>query len=424
MIPAELTVQIPGLAQLCNALPSELDLTSQSDLDTVIDTAESLLRETSDPTRLGEIESAAAKGVASGAIPIALAVAAKLALSKSLVSQIEKPGFVSVVFAVYKEHNRIKPPEEHPHGEDFLVRKVAQLNWLFDGSPHLDWELLVVDDGCPKNSGRIAEEIIKINGLENIVRVLFLESAIRDGLPVAAGLETPADSQKGGSILYGMWQALQTMRESHVVLYTDADLSTHLGQIGLLLDPLQSGAAAAIGSRRDPASVVVKKGGRNSRGKLFIYLWKRLISTLPNVIDTQCAFKAFRADIARKILIPAIERKFAFDIELLVKTSNQNAGDIVPVPVAWIDSEAASTTTDLEPYLPMLQSVVRMSREYLPENSESDQFAKFIDSLTPETWDTLTDNVPPEIAEQEPFQLGSASHVSVEALNRAASVSE
>jgi hypothetical protein len=49
----------------------------------------------------------------------------------------------------------------------------------------------------------------------------------------------------------------------------------------------------AIGSRREPDSVVVKQGTRNDRGKLFIYLWKRMVPVLGDIIDTQCGFKAF-----------------------------------------------------------------------------------------------------------------------------------
>ena len=61
---------------------------------------------------------------------------------------------LSVVFAVYKEHHRILRPEEHDSGEDFLRRKVAQLNWLASSSPKFSWELVAVDDGCPEGSGR------------------------------------------------------------------------------------------------------------------------------------------------------------------------------------------------------------------------------------------------------------------------------
>ena len=94
-----------------------------------------------------------------------------------------------------------------------------------------------------------------------------LEAAIRQGLPVVSGLSSTDQSRKGGSVRYGMWHAAQTVRPNHVVLFTDADLSTHLGQSGLLMAPiLERGAASAVGSRREPTSVVVTAGQRNTRG--------------------------------------------------------------------------------------------------------------------------------------------------------------
>jgi len=418
--PSDLGFRFPFLESLEDSAPDSLDLTSAADLDAVLRLAEAILTACRDLDDLRLIERHLAGAESAAPVPLALAVAGKLALSKAIVSKIDQPTYLSIIFAVYKEHNRIKSAEEHPHGEDFLIRKINQLEWLFDDSPRIDWELIVVDDGCPDGSGKIAAEMVEQKGFGDRARVIFLEDAIREGLPVAGGLESTSDSQKGGAILYGMWNAVQTTHENHIVLFTDADLSTHLGQIGLLLDPLQSESiAAAIGSRREPASVVVKTGGRNTRGKLFIYLWKQLVSVLPEVIDTQCAFKAFRAEIARQIVAPSIEKKFAFDIELLVKTALLEDGHIAKAPLAWIDSEAASTTTELEPYLSMLQAIVRMYREYLPPSSRADPFAELVDSLDPESWDRLCENVPADIAEREPFEFGDNELVSAEQLREA-----
>ena len=50
-----------------------------------------------------------------------------------------------------------------------------------------------------------------------------------------------------------------------------------------------------------PTSVVVKQGHRNTRGKLFIYLWKGMIAPLAGIIDTQCGFKGFSAETVREI---------------------------------------------------------------------------------------------------------------------------
>ncbi len=337
----------------------------------------------------------------------------KIAKSKILINETKETLRVSIVFAVYKEHNRIRTASEHPHGEDFLRRKVKQLEFLFENSPHITWELVVVDDGCPENSGIIAREIVEREHLQDKVRVLFLADAIKQNLPPVKGLKSTADSQKGGSIVYGMWDAVQRYgTKNHIVIYTDADLSTHLGQTMLLVDPiLHQNKLAATGSRRERESVVIKKGSRNDRGKLFIYLWKRLIPNLNYIVDTQCGFKAFKAEIIPEITKDMIEKKFAFDIELLLRTELLRKNGIAKVPIAWIDSEAASTTTDLQPYLPMLQSIVKMYRKYLPETQEANEFATFIESLDQETFNKLLDNIPEAITNREPYEFSEFDEV-------------
>lgn len=353
--------------------------------------------------------------------PVLLRLAMKLAQSRLRVQALPEGLRVSVVFAVYKEHNRLRTQIEHPHGEDFLVRKVEQIEWLLAGVPNASWEMLVVDDGCPEECGKIAQQIIDARGLGDRVRVLFLQDAIDAAHPLAEGLTSTDDSQKGGSIQYGMSVAAEEESRAHVVVFTDADLSTHLGQLGLLVDPiLRSGYDAAIGSRREPLSVVIKGGARNTRGKLFIYLWKRLIPLLSPIVDTQCGFKAFRADVAKAIVADTIEKRFAFDIELLLRTMLARPESIERVPIAWIDSEAASTTNELQPYLTMLQSIVRISKRYLPPKPQSESFAALIESLDQESWMRLSGAVPAGIADREPLEFDAFDEVSASDLRRIA----
>ncbi len=350
------------------------------------------------------------------AVPLTAHLAVKLARSRAAVQALPEPAHLSVIFAVFNEHTRILTRDEHPHGEDFLRRKVRQLDRLFDGTPHT-WDMTVVDDGCPSDSGGIAESIIAADGLGDRVRVRRLADAIAADEPVTRPLASPDESRKGGSVVLGMWEAAAEQRPNHVVLFTDADLSTHLGQCGLLMAPLLvDGADAAIGSRREPTSVVVKTGTRNTRGKLFIYLWKRLFPELGALVDTQCGFKAFTADTVRTVAGEMLEKQFAFDIELLLKTELRRAGAITKVPVAWIDSEAASTTTDLQPYLPMLRKMAEMSRAYLPPRDEAAAFAGFIDGLNDEAWNRLVEAVPEDIATREPHTFGDWNDVTVDEL--------
>lgn len=347
-------------------------------------------------------------------IPLALHLAAKLAKSREVVAKLTRPVLLDVVFAAYKENHRLLTPDEHSSGEDFLRRKVAQLKWLAEASPHLRWRLTAVDDGCPDGSGDLIENLARKEEMTE-VSVLRLADAIREKLPIAGDLSSTDESRKGGSILYGMWEASRSNGHEgdHVILFTDADLSTHLGQAGLLLDPILNGAKdVAIGSRRESTSVVVKQGTRNVRGKLFIYLWKRMLSpALGKIVDTQCGFKAFRAQTAQAILDDFLERGFAFDIELLLKSERLNPDGIAKAPIAWIDSEAESTTTALSPYLAMLRSIAAMSRKYLPANESGQAFVKLVESLDEDRWNHLVEHVPVAIADGDPLTFGEFAGV-------------
>ncbi|RLD55962.1 MAG: hypothetical protein DRJ05_12080 [Bacteroidetes bacterium] len=399
--------------KLITTLPEFVDLTNTAHLELINETVDELLSEFDNQKKLDEIENKLIAKNDKSIIFILQAI--KIAKSKILINQITEPVRVSVVFAVYKENNRIRKSSEHPHGEDFLLRKVAQLEDLFGNHPNFKWELIVVDDGCPEHSGQIAQNIVDENQLNKKVKVLFLEKAIEQHLPIVNTLSSTSDSQKGGAIAYGMWDAIQhSSDKNHIVIFTDADLSTHLGQSGLLIHPLiTQNKSVAIGSRREETSVVVKAGTRNDRGKLFIYLWKRLIPNLGEIIDTQCGFKAFRKEMLAEIIDDLIEKKFAFDIELLLKAELIKQHSIIKVPIAWIDSEAASTTTDIQPYLPMLKSIVKMYRKYFSPNPTSDEFAAFIESLDEEEFSQILSSIPSAITNREPFEFHEFEGVTV-----------
>ena len=402
--------------KLIAAGPEQIDLTDHHHAEMVMEAANQILELDLSIKEISDKEQELIKNNSSDHTFILLIL--KLVRSRTLLLDIEHPLTVSVVFAVYKEHNRIRTKEEHPHGENFLVKKVEQLEWLFAKSPNISWKLIVVDDGCPENSGQIARQIAESEKIDDKVRVLFLSDAIEANLEPASSLSSTNESQKGGSIVYGMWDAVtQFGEENHIVVFTDADLSTHLGQTGLLLYPvLRKTKLSAIGSRRESDSVVIKTGSRNNRGKLFIYLWKRLLAILSNIVDTQCGFKAFTAELVPEIISDMIEKKFAFDIELLLRTELSEAGSIEKVGIAWIDSEAASTTTDLSPYLSMLKSIVKMYEKYLPADAESDEFADFIKELSDEEFNRLLDQIPSGIVEREPAEFADYKEVMVSEL--------
>ncbi len=408
--------QLPNhLSKLAKSSPPEFSATIPDHQEFVQQAAVSILE---DKSGISPEEAENMLVQHSDQVPLALHLGAKLARSRQVITELSQPLHVDVVFAAYKENNRILRPEEHPSGEDFLRRKVAQLNWLGGASEHFHWHMTAVDDGCPEKCGDIIENLAREEGYGE-VSVLRLSDAIEKKLPVSAGLSSTDESRKGGSIIYGMWNASNKDPEGdHVIVFTDADLSTHLGQVGLLVDPiLNQGKDVAIGSRREVNSIVVKQGTRNVRGKLFIYFWKRMLSpALGEVVDTQCGFKGFRASMVKAVVEDCLEYGFAFDVELLLRSELQNPNGIAKSAIAWIDSEAESTTTALSPYLNMLKSIAAMSRKYLPAQESGNAFALLVESLDEENWNRLVDRTPSAIANGDPLTFEEFSGVSADDL--------
>jgi len=303
------TNQHQKIEELTQTCPKFIDLTNDEHSKLILEAASDLSNIYAKISEIEKIEQQLIDKNDESLIFILLAL--KIAKSRIQIGTIAKPIKISIVFAVYKEHNRIKKSFEHPHGEDFLRKKVSELEWLFKDLPNFKWKLIVVDDGCPADSGKIAQEIVDKDKLNDSVKVIFLKDAIKQGLAPAQKMKSTGESQKGGSIAFGMWYAAQhNNQDDHIIAYTDADLSTHLGQIGLLLEPLiNENKSVTIGSRRESNSIVIKKGTRNNRGKLFIYLWKRLIPNLGDIIDTQCGFKAFKSEVVTSIIEDLIEKK-------------------------------------------------------------------------------------------------------------------
>ena len=417
-----------SLDWLIEAAPAQVDLTDPKQ--------QLLLQDLADRVIAGGAADHQLLEAATEEFPLGARVVCKLALSKSMMAELPSDFRVSVVFAVYKEGRRLKTREEDPLGEDFLRQKAAQLDWLFSTKAGLTptdpagpansagshrWKLVVVDDGCPEQSGQKVKLIAQNSGLQGCVEVLHLTDVIQACHPVSQPLTTADDSRKGGSVLLGMCEAASDDQDpNHVVLFTDADLSTHLGQCARLAAPiLLDGKDVCIANRRDGRSVVVKEGHRNQRGRLFIYLWKRLLPLLGEITDTQCGFKAFRASAIPDLVSQTLEKKFAFDLELLVRAELRNPGCIARVPLAWIDSEALSTTTDVQPYLSMLQAVVSFYRHYLPSNNSADRFADFISELSEEKWQQLIEVMPQSILEHSPAEMESFDGVSADDLRAA-----
>ena len=341
------------VAVLSQNLPDEIDLTDSNQDKLIHKAATDLMDKYSDIFALKNLD----KWLTSDPenYKNAMLLVSKLALSKIYVKQINSPLHVSLVVAMYNEHNRIRPKRsDNPYGEDFVRRKVDQMGWLLKDSP-VSFNMILVDDGCPCQSGEIAEQIIGTEGYRN-VKVLCLDDDIKCQSPVIIGLKSTSDSRKGGSIQYGMWQALEDYSEGdtpHIVVYTDADMAAPVNEIGLLLEKQDDKTMVTIASRYEAGSICRGPWGKNGEVQGLTEFDRRMVglrglvfSTLfphtGKITDTQCGLKAFNAQLLRQILSKTEVRTFSFDIELLLLAAAAGSA-IASAPIYWHDSFAESS---------------------------------------------------------------------------------
>ena len=105
---------------------------------------------------------------------------------------------------------------------------------------------------------------------------------------------------------------------------------------------------------------------------------------------------------------------------MLLRTELKRANSIAQIPIAWYDSDEASTTKDLEPYVPMLNRMIEFYEHYLPTHSEAEDFKIFIRALTNESWNTLIHNIPEEIKTWDPVNDIQFNKVTTDQLRKCA----
>lgn len=331
-----MVVNLPKLAVMSDSWiagsRNDFDLTDPEHQASVIQLADSLLANT------GLVR----EGVD---MPLEARMAVLLAQSKEWIQQNRQPFKVGVVFAMWGEQNRLKPrSDENPHGENSLITKLEQLDWACVDTA-IDWHLYAVDDGCPYGSGDLARELARDHPLGDRVTVLSLA----DVLPAASGplknLQSADDSRKAGAIILGVMEAIRS--EVDAVVYTDADNSVHLGQLGLLLKPcIEEQIPVVLGNRKHPQSVLVKEGARWGIGIKVLRHMQRMIGHAvfsQGILDTQAAFKLYRSHLLEEIVAEPTVYDFSFDTDWILAALSHEV-EIVQVPFAFIDSAAESAS--------------------------------------------------------------------------------
>lgn len=218
--------------------------------------------------------------------------------------------FLSVVIPCYNEAENIKSG---------VLEKVCDYLRKKDFS----WEVIVSDDGSTDESASLIEKKRKSLPGFSLVR------NAHGGKPSA------------------LWGGVKKARGTYI-LFTDMDQSTPIWELDKLLPHAKEKAEAIIGSR----GVVRKDFPLYRKVGAVVFMMIRRLLILPELVDTQCGFKLFRADILRKVF-PAMEffrsKKerigwvvTSYDVELL-HLIKKVGGRIVEVPVVWRDEDKSRT---------------------------------------------------------------------------------
>ncbi len=210
-----------------------------------------------------------------------------------------KDCFLSVIIPAYNEEKRLLPT---------LERVCVYLS-----TKDFPYEVVVVDDGSTDNTLQITKSIANKNNHINI-------------------LSNERNSGKGYSVRRGMLSA-----RGEYVFFTDADLSTPIEEIEKCLPYLVNGYDVVIGSRSMPGAdiIVHQPWYREKMGKIFNFMVNVVL--LRGIVDTQCGFKGFKRDVAKKVFSRCRIDGFSFDVEALY-LSRKFDYKIKELPIRWENS--------------------------------------------------------------------------------------
>ncbi len=126
-----------------------------------------------------------------------------------------------------------------------------------------------------------------------------------------------------------------TMGRGRFLGFIDADGDLPPDQVATLAaiahDPVGPAPDVILGTKRHPASQVVYPPLR----RFYSWAWQQLVLALfgLHVRDTQTGLKLVRREVLADVLPRMLEKRFAFDLELLVVANRLGHGRFVEVPV-------------------------------------------------------------------------------------------
>ena len=238
---------------------------------------------------------------------------------------------LSIVIPAYNEARRL--PQTLDRILDWLKQQALPFS-----------EIVVVDDGSPDSTPALVEEYARAHRGVRLLR-------------------NPGNRGKGYAVRHGALDAT-----GNWILSTDADLSTPIEEVSKLFQAAEKHQAdIAIGSRAvDRSLVEIHQPLLREYSGRFFNLLMRAATGLP-FRDTQCGFKLFRRDAAKRVFPLQKQDGFSFDVEDLVIASKLGLR-VVEVAVRWRNAEG--TKVSLLQGLKSFSDLLRIRADHRSTNAE------------------------------------------------------
>ena len=235
---------------------------------------------------------------------------------------------LSIIFPIYNEQNRIE--------KSFLdIEKFIETNTIFD------LEIIFVNDGSNDETDYKIKDFIKKKN-SDLYQYFYSKN----------------NMGKGHALKIGVKQAKKDW-----VLTSDIDLSVPLNQINEWFKEYnieENSNEVFIGSRNIKNSKVVKKAYRFVLGTIFSNLIKFLFKI--EIKDTQCGFKLYRKEVAKKIFNELETLGFAHDIELIQRINNLKI-NIKELPITWTHKPESKLNILLDP-IKMILDIIKIYKKF------------------------------------------------------------
>jgi dolichyl-phosphate beta-glucosyltransferase len=219
--------------------------------------------------------------------------------------------FLSIIIPAFNESERI-------------IKTFSKID-AYTKKQSYSYEIIVIDDGSRDDTGDLVRDLSAQNDTIRFIR-------------------NKKNMGKGYSVKRGMLEA-----RGEYLLFSDADLSTPIEEIEKLTPWFSQGYDIVIGSRGLPDSKVFKHQPfyREKSGRIFNILVQLLI--MEGIKDTQCGFKCFRQDVAKRVFQKQTINGFCFDVEILF-LATQLGYRIKEVPIVWYNADGSKVNIPWDPF--------------------------------------------------------------------------